>query len=86
MLVPSLERQAAIKADARRFRTLCNAAMAYADAGQGEIATAVLNVLMQAPTEAHPEEAEWAIENAVRRIKDKEIEKREAERDEEEIK
>jgi hypothetical protein len=84
MLVPSLERQAAIKADARRFRTLCNAAMAYADAGQGEIATAVLNVLMQAPTEAHPEEAEWAIENAVRRIK--EIEKREAERDEEEIK
>jgi hypothetical protein len=70
MFIPSPERQAEIREDARRFSALWHAAMAYADAGQGEIATAVLNVLMQAPTEAHPEEAEWAMENAVRRIKE----------------
>jgi hypothetical protein len=75
MFTPSPERQREIQEDARRFAQVWRAALAYTEAGQWQTGKALIDAIP--PSEPHPEEAEWAIQNAVQRIK--EIQRKEAE-------
>jgi hypothetical protein len=68
MFIPSPERQREIAADARRYAQVFRLALDYVEAGQAQTGEALLNAIP--PDEPHPEEREWAIDNAVRRIRE----------------
>ena len=82
MFTSSLKRQREIREDAQRFVQVYRAALAYANAGEGQTAKRLMNAIP--PGKSRPKERAWLFHNALRRSA--EILRKQDEEAEEEIK